>query len=74
MPKFCSECEDEIPRERLRIVPNTTLCVVCQEDDDVFRTRAVIVQNEEGDNEIGGFINDRDKWERFASYKDKKQK
>lgn len=27
----CEDCEDEILPERLKVNPNTTVCVVCQE-------------------------------------------
>jgi len=31
MPHPCERCETEIPRERLKAVPGTALCVKCSE-------------------------------------------
>lgn len=33
---LCEECGEQIPMERLLIVPETTLCVVCQSDLEKF--------------------------------------
>lgn len=69
MTKECEDCGDDIPKKRLEVVPDTTLCVACQEQNDVFRVRAIVAQNEEGDNEIAGFVKSKDSWEKLNSYK-----
>lgn len=70
----CEECGEQIPAARLKVVPNTTMCVPCQEKNDVFRVRAVITQNEEGDNEIGGIVRDKASWDKLETYREIEQK
>jgi hypothetical protein len=35
LSKLCFQCEEEISPKRLTALPNTTLCIKCQEKDDL---------------------------------------
>ncbi len=45
----CEECGDPIPRKRLEVLPDTTLCVTCQSYNDVERYKGI----REATNEAG---------------------
>ena len=57
MNRLCEECEEPIPQARLDLVPETTLCVACQSENDVQKYKGLRpATNEAG--QVAGCDND----------------
>jgi len=58
MARDCESCEEPIPEERLKALPNTTECVSCVESSgDVFRYKGIREPVTESFKHLGGCEN-----------------
>jgi hypothetical protein len=74
--KLCSVCEEPIPKKRIELVPDTTMCVECQvEEGDVMRYLGI--REKVGTKHLGGcedhIVKSKEQIEKFHEWR-KKQK
>ena len=59
MTKLCEDCGEEIPDRRLKLIPSTIRCVICQSLNDIFKYKMKTV----GFGDEPTIARDKETWE-----------